>query len=588
MPKRKAKAETAVFFCRHDPADCYVPSELPQRQFRGNCGVWSEKRKPFRGSFRGKRYIGGLITAFSLRKTLRLTFTQRRVLSSVMPSLQVLLLGFLVAATHACFCPSCGCGSGGFGGYGGASFQPQTVIWRDLTPFRQPNYYGQQQPMYPPQQYAVPFPQQQPFQPQQPYQQQFPQVAPRPYVQPQPQPSYISQSVSRPQQPQQPQWQPPQQAIQPRGRTYATEAPLYEQPAAPVFESNKATPEKEKVTYGEESAPEATVTTTTTEQPVELDFDETAPQEDKKDDKTEYYYVYYDSNGKKIGKVQTTTLGPNGKPPNTLAPHNGDVTTRKYISRSTTTTTTTSAPESEPEAVTYLESVTQTADEVTEEEGGPAETYDDLIEEQENPTTKPAALNPPAPKPEAPKPAVVVTQAPPSSYEEEKTDYADETQVEPEDTKENSVTPATNENDYKEKRSNLGNQILVDASDSTGEVAPYKRMVGGVKQTPAKRVRKLKKPGFWRVTGKNFIASFSWKRSMIMFNALRFLILLNIFLFVHSDIIVSHEELSLPHGAACPQSFLRPSLLLYLTPVVFIVLLLNKNIIGDVRLIYGQ
>ncbi|CAB3398002.1 unnamed protein product [Caenorhabditis bovis] len=129
--------------------------------------------------------------------------------------LKVLVLALTTTLVESCFCPSlftssCGCGgySGGYGaGYSGgyaSSGYPTTgnngyaVFYRDLTPFRQPQYYPQQQPQVLPQMYQLPNPR-------------FLRPAPRPYV---------SQTAQV-----QPQRPPP---------TLITQSNVYQQPPAPV------------------------------------------------------------------------------------------------------------------------------------------------------------------------------------------------------------------------------------------------------------------------------------------------------------------------------------------------------------------
>uniref|UniRef100_A0A8R1HT05 Serpentine receptor class gamma n=1 Tax=Caenorhabditis japonica TaxID=281687 RepID=A0A8R1HT05_CAEJA len=48
------------------------------------------------------------------------------------------------------------------------------------------------------------------------------------------------------------------------------------------------------------------------------------------------------------------------------------------------------------------------------------------------------------------------------------------------------------------------------------------------------------------------------------------------------------SDLPIPNGATRPDTILRPSLLFYLTPFVIALLIHRKNIVPDIRLMYGN
>uniref|UniRef100_A0A1I7U718 Ground-like domain-containing protein n=1 Tax=Caenorhabditis tropicalis TaxID=1561998 RepID=A0A1I7U718_9PELO len=382
----------------------------------------------------------------------------------------MIFLSFIIATlavslTTGCFCPpvispSCGCGGGGYssysgggygggysGGYGGgysggqyASAPGQATFFRDLTPFRQPYYQNQPQPQYYPQgpsqslppMYQLPNPRY--IQPQ----------APLP---PRQQPQYVSRPAPTPYHP-----------------TLVQEKQVYIQPAAPVAplaESHKVTLHDNG--YGEEvetttyvpvvtAVPVVVTQAPATEAPVDEvpDFDETPV---KKGEKEEFYYVYYDDKGNKVGDSRSGT---------TFAPENVIVEEE-----------TTVAP-----ASVHVE--------VTTDRVQVNENYDDVVEETQVPVR--TSLSP-SYTPEAVTSTTVLFMEPRASTsapsnENAEVIYEDETVEYEDDGHHEAVAPGPSTKKPQSgefKRTVQDNQILVDAAETTGEGYRSRSVVSGVR-----------------------------------------------------------------------------------------------------------
>ncbi|CAB3398001.1 unnamed protein product [Caenorhabditis bovis] len=386
--------------------------------------------------------------------------------------LKVLVLALTTTLVESCFCPSlftssCGCGgySGGYGaGYSGgyaSSGYPTTgnngyaVFYRDLTPFRQPQYYPQQQPQVLPQMYQLPNPR-------------FLRPAPRPYVsqtaqvQPQrPPPTLITQSNVYQQPPA------PVSALSQEVRVthapvlhegeiseaedYNNEEPGQEQvnlsteevttTQEPFTHDNFITPAAEQsivdvqpatqATFFTEQATDAvtdaTVFIASTQAPVvtttsdvdfahEVDDKQAKSGSEKKGD--EFYYVYYDDHGNKVGDSRSGS---------TFAPE-------EVVSESTTV---------QPVAATVMSTLA---------------TYDDVVEETVTTST----------------PAVTVSRQEPeiieASHKGEDVIYEDDGDYEEET--EGTKTNAVDDKSPNSKRGLGDNQILVTAA----EEMPYRRI----------------------------------------------------------------------------------------------------------------
>ncbi|CAI2354342.1 unnamed protein product [Caenorhabditis sp. 36 PRJEB53466] len=353
------------------------------------------------------------------------------------------LAALLSTLTNACFCPSlisssCGCGGGGGGynayaggGYGGGGYAQNTgsyaVFYRDLTPFRQPYY---QAPQYYP---RAPAPQLPPM-----YQLPNPRYI-QPQAPPQPQPQYIA----------------PAPVIQPSHPTLIQSKQVYIQPAAtvaPIVDVPRTTLHDNG--YGEE---EVIVTTAAppTAAPVEdaPDFVDEAPVKTANGEKDEFYYVYYDDKGNKVGDSRSGS---------TFAPEN-------VIEEVTSV-----AP-----ASVHLEVTTQ----LVQEEAN--ENYDDVVEETQVPVRTSLA---PSYTPEVVtsttilfiEPGTQATAAPVGTdvvYEDETVEYEDEVT---ETTAGPIVTKKpTSSGNY--KRTVQDNQILVDAAENPGEGYRSRISANGVK-----------------------------------------------------------------------------------------------------------
>ncbi|CAP28960.1 Protein CBG09651 [Caenorhabditis briggsae] len=367
--------------------------------------------------------------------------------------LSLFLSTLFISLTFGCFCPSlispsCGCGGGGYnsyagGGYGGGyqgaysggAMPGQAVFYRDLTPFRQPYY--PQQPSYPQQYY--------PQGPSQPLPPMYQLPNPR-YLQPQaprPQPQYIPRPAPQP---------------APYRSAIVQEKQVYTQPAAPVAplaETHKVTLHDNG--YGEEVATTTYTPAIVTEAPAvdEVpDFDETPVKKEKE----EFYYVYYDDKGKKVGDSRSGT---------TFAPENVIVEEE-----------TTVAPAPAPVHV-----------EVTTERVEVNENYDDIVEETQVPARTSLA---PSYTPEVVTSTTVIFEvrregAPtvaPASNDNAEVIYEDETVEYEDDGHHEAAAPGSAPKKPQSgefKRTVQDNQILVDAAETTGEGYRSRSVVSGVR-----------------------------------------------------------------------------------------------------------